>query len=319
MPAGTLFWVLLAMTIGGLTPSFTKLALEGLGPWTLVAGRQSLGLGILVALSFASGFRRGVREPFSARDWALLLAMAWAGFALPMALLAFGIERSTATQGALLAPVEPIGILVGGALLLGERLTLAGATSIALGAAGTTLVVLGGSAVPGAGDPLGDSLIAAGYVAWAIYTLAAKPLVERHHSTRVSLWAIALSIPPLALLATTEDLDPARALPAAGWLVVLAFTSTALGTYSWNRALRTIRAGTMAAFVFVQPLVGLAVGVAVLGEPVGALALAGTALVVAGVTLAGLRGEVPPDAAPGETPGVAVLPESERAAEETSR
>jgi drug/metabolite transporter (DMT)-like permease len=126
----------------------------------------------------------------------------------------------------------------------------------------------------------------------------------------VGLWAIALTIPPLALLATSEDLDPERALPAARWLLVLALVSTALGTYSWNRALRRVSAGTMAAFIFVQPLVGLAVGVALLGEPVGALALAGTLLVVAGVTLAGLRGEVPRDAAPGETPGLAVLPES---------
>jgi drug/metabolite transporter (DMT)-like permease len=316
MSAGTLFWVLLSMTIGGLTPSFTKLALAGLGPWTLVAGRQVLGLGLLLLLSLASGYRRDRGEPFSARDWVLLLCMAWAGFALPMALLAFGIERSTATQGALLAPVEPIGILIGGALLLGERITLASATSIALGAVGATLIVLGGSSVPGAGDPVGDLLIAVGYVAWAIYTLAAKPLVERHHSTRVSLWAIALTIPPLALLATTDELDPGRAVPAAGWLLVLALVSTAGGTYSWNRALRRIRAGTMAAFIFVQPLVGLAVGIAILGEPVGALALAGTLLVVAGVTLAGLHGEVPRDAAPGETPGVAVLPESEPAGRE---
>ncbi len=316
MSAGTLFWTLLAMMIGGLTPSFTKLALAGVGPWTLVAGRQVLGLVLLLAISRASGYRRGPREPFSGRDWALLLCMAWAGFALPMALLAFGIERSTATQGALLAPVEPIGILVGGALLLGERITPARLVSIGLGAAGATLIVLGGSAVPGAGDPVGDLLIALGYVAWAIYTLAAKPLVERHHSTRVSLWAIALTIPPLALLATTEDLDPARAIPAARWLLVLALVSTALGTYSWNRALRKVSAGTMAAFIFVQPLVGLAVGVAILGEPVGGAALAGTALVVVGVTLAGLRGEVPLQTAPRETPGVAVLPESGLAAKE---
>jgi drug/metabolite transporter (DMT)-like permease len=315
MSAGTLFWTLLAMTIGGLTPSFTKLALEGLGAWTLVAGRQTLGLLLLLAISRASGYRRGPRDPFSARDWALLLCMAWAGFALPMALLAFGIERSTATQGALLAPVEPIGILVGGALLLGERVTPARLVAIALGAAGATLIVLAGSVAPGAGDPVGDLLIALGYVAWAIYTLAAKPLVERHHSTRVSLWAIALTIPPLALLATTDDLDPERAVPAARWLLALALVSTALGTYSWNRALRRISAGSMAAFIFVQPVVGLAVGVAILGEPVGAAALAGTLLVVAGVTLAALRGEVAPDAAPGETPGVAVLPESDLAQE----
>ena len=63
------------------------------------------------------------RQPFSRRDWLLVFTLSWAGFALPQVLLAIGIARSTGTNGALLSPLEPIGILIGGALFFRERLT----------------------------------------------------------------------------------------------------------------------------------------------------------------------------------------------------
>ena len=294
MAAGTLFWALLAQAIGGVTPALTKLALQGLGPWSVAAGRQVLGALLLLLLARAAGYGSRAQAPFERRDWALLACMAGPGFALPMVLLAFGLERSSATNGALLAPVEPIGILLGGALLLAERPSTACLVAIALGSVGATLIVLGGQLAPGTGDPLGDLLILLGYLAWAIYTLAAKSLLDRHDATRVSLWAVGLSIPPLALLAVTESAG-AGAAEALIWLGMLALVSTALATFSWNRALQSMRAGTMAAFIFVQPVVGLALGIVVLGETVGTSALLGTALIVMGATLAALLGEGEPD------------------------
>ena len=80
-------------------------------------------------------------------------------------------------------------------------------------------------------------------------------------------------------------------LPALGWVLALAFFSTTVISYAWNAALKEVSAGTIAAFIFLQPLVGLGAGAFFLGEPLGVLALCGAALIVAGVTLAGRRGE----------------------------
>ena len=138
---------------------------------------------------------------------------------------------------------------------------------------------------PDLGDPVGDLLMAAGHLAWAIYTLGAKPLLERHDEGRVSLAAVALTLPPLALLASQETIDPERALPALFWVFVLAALSTALVTWLWNWALRRMRAGTMGVLIFVQPIVGLTASALVLGERTGALALIGAALILGGVML----------------------------------
>jgi len=223
--------------------------------------------------------------PWTARDFALLLLISWGGFALPQILLATGAARSTAVAYALLTPLEPIGIVLGGAILLSEGLPRTRAIALALGTLGASLVVLQDGLRPDLGDALGDVLMAAGHLAWAIYTLGAKSLLEHHDEGRVSLAAVALTLPPLALLAQSEPLDPARALPALVWVFVLAVTSTALVTWLWNWALHRTRAGTMGVLIFVQPLVGLTASTLVLGERTGAIALLGAAAILCGVAL----------------------------------
>jgi len=298
MRASTLAWIWIAQGIGGATPAVTKLALEGMGPFGLVVTRQILGTLFLLALAAWGGRARGgappAPAPWTRRDHALLLVLSWAGFALPQALGALGLTLSTATHGALLSPLEPIGILLGAAFVLRERLGLPHLMAGGLGALGTLLIVLpslAADADPRAGHLGGDLIIAAGHLCWAIYTLAAKSLVARHDPLRVAIRAGAISWIPLAPLALGEPFDLARALPAFGWVLLLAFLASAVGTVAWNRALREVTAGTMAIFVFVQPVVGLAVGVLGLGEPVTLASLLGAALIAIGVALATLRGE----------------------------
>jgi drug/metabolite transporter (DMT)-like permease len=306
MSPRVLLVVLVSQTCGGLTPIWTKLALGHIEPWTLVAARQLLGVLVLWALSrVAGGARPARRTRFSRRDWGLLLVLAWGGFALPQVLLAVGIERSTGTAGALLSPLEPIAILAGGMLVLGEPLGLRRLLSVALGTLGAAAIVLeAGFEVSGA-DALGNLLIALGHASWAIYTLAAKPLLARHASDRVSIASVALGLPPVLLLAATEPFDAARAATGLFWVAVLALLSTGLGTWTWNRALHHISAGTMAAFIFVQPLVGLLAGVWLLDEPVGWLALAGALSILLGVGLAALQARGPRPPPPQERAGAA--------------
>jgi drug/metabolite transporter (DMT)-like permease len=66
----------------------------------------------------------------------------------------------------------------------------------------------------------------------------------------------------------------------------------------------------MAAFIFVQPVVGAILGPVVLGERIGWLAAVGTLVAIAGVVLAALRGEAEPER---------VLPQSALPEQETIR
>ena len=289
----TLAWIWIAQGIGGSTPALTKLALDGLEPFSLVVARQILGALFLVVLLVLPQRMRGGATlppaPWTRRDLVLLVTLSWVGFALPQILGAIGLATSSATHGALLSPLEPIGILVGAALVLREPLGFAHVLAGALGVLGTIAIVLSGTGDARGGDLRGDLVMAAGHLCWAIYTLAAKPLVARHDPLRVAVFAGAISWSPLLPFALRESLDVERALPALGWVVLLALLASAVATVAWNRALREVSAATMALFVFVQPAVGLAVGVG-LGERAGLGAILGTIAIVCGVAIATLRG-----------------------------
>ncbi len=267
-----------------------------------MVARQILGAFFLIALAALPRRWRGERNPatparWTPRDLLLLVTLSWVGFALPQILGAVGLERSSATHGALLSPLEPIGILLGAAFVLRETLGIAHIIAGVFGVLGTVLIVLSGTGDAHTGDLRGDLIIAAGHLCWAIYTLAAKPLVDRHDPLRIAIYAALLSWIPLVPLAATESFDATRALPALAWVLLLAFLATAIGMVAWNRALREVSASTMALFVFVQPVVGLAIGVVALGEGVGGWAILGTMLIVMGVALATLRGEQTPKSA----------------------
>lgn len=284
MKPAVILAIVITQAAGGMSAIFTKLALEGFEPWTAVFLRQLIGLGILFAMARARP-TGAPRNPFTAKDFALLLTAAWAGFALPQALLAIGIDRSTGTMGALLTPLEPIGIVIGGLLLLGERLTARRALALALGSIGAVAVLSQGHVDPRLGDPVGDGLIAIGHLSWAVYTVATKPLLERHEPMRVALGVVVLSLLPMGLLSIPEPFDLEQARGSFVWVLTLAFLGTAVGTWTWNYALQHTSAGTMATFIFLQPLFGLAAGALALGEPVGALAIGGAALVAGAVAL----------------------------------
>jgi drug/metabolite transporter (DMT)-like permease len=215
MPTRVLAAAVLAQVLGGLTPVWTKLALAGCRRGRSYFARQAIGLGFLFALARATRSAAPQRRaPWTPRDVALLLLISWGGFALPQVLLATGAERFD--RGRLRAAHAARADRDRDrqrALALGEGLPRARAIGVALGTLGASLVVLQDGLRPDLGDPIGDAIMAAGHLAWAIYTLGAKSLLERHDEGRVSLYAVALTLPPLALLASTESVEVDRALP----------------------------------------------------------------------------------------------------------
>ena len=194
-------------------------------------------------------------------------------------------------MGALLTPLEPIGIVVGGVVLFGDRFGPARALALALACVGATLAVVEAKAPAAASvstSQLGNALIACGHLSWALFTLAAKPLLERHDWRRVSLVVTALAIPPVGLLAFASrggDFDWPAALGALPWVIALALTGSALAVVLWNYALRFVSASTMGMTIFLQPLVGVAAGVFALGEDLDPRAALGASLIVVAVLL----------------------------------
>jgi drug/metabolite transporter (DMT)-like permease len=283
---GLLFAIALNLALGS-TYFATRMALDGLPPLTIVLVRTLAAAAVL--LPFAEpGALRPLLAPRGGSLGAVL-TMGVAGYALPLVLGNFGVARSSATNGALLIGVEPITVALLGALVLGERLGPLRALALALGLAGATTIVANGIplvTVTYTPHLVGDLLLVAHGAAWAIYSIAGKPLLGRHPPVAVTAAGALVAIPAIAPFAAAE-LAGVTWGPAAwsglAWAAGLGVLASGLGGLGWNVALRRMDASQLAAFVFLQPIAGVALGALALGEPVTAWALLGGALVFGGV------------------------------------
>jgi drug/metabolite transporter (DMT)-like permease len=116
----------------------------------------------------------------------------------------------------------------------------------------------------------------------------------------------------LALLVESLLLGEDRALVLAAsrgaWLGVLylAVFGSLVGFTAFSYCLNVLPAGTVGTYAYVNPVVAVALGALVLGEPLSHGLLAGGALILAAVvvtTLSQQRGPAPPPATRGERPG----------------
>jgi len=275
--------------LGGLTYPWQKSALQGLPPATITALRTFLGLlGMAGWLAWRGG---GLRWPFDRRQTRRVALLGSAGFAAPLLLGAFGVDRSTAVNGALLILLEPVSILVLSHLLLGERVGGTRAAGVALGLAGALCVVGEGlfDATLTTGTHLtGNLMLAASATLWALYTPLAAPLVKSHTPMQVAygatLAALVLFV-PAALLERGEWRGGPGLLPALGYTAALGVCGSFLGVLLWNVALVDLPAPVIAPFILLQPAVGVLAGVLQHGERVSAWAMTGAALAAAGVAL----------------------------------
>jgi drug/metabolite transporter (DMT)-like permease len=232
---------------------------------------------------------RGRLAALSGRDWAGLSAVGTAGYALPLALGTYAQTLSTASSAALFIGMEPVSIVLLSMLFLGERPTGLKLLSLAAGLAGAMLIAFQG--LPRLGGAFtdrmtGDLLLAATGACWGLYTVIGKPLLARVEPLEYTAVTTVLCFLGVAAWAG-PGLTPA-AWPQAGaaaWLAViyLAAVGAFLGALVWNVALKRVEASRQAHFIFLQPLVGVAIGAGFLGDALTRWTVAGGALVLAGV------------------------------------
>jgi drug/metabolite transporter (DMT)-like permease len=276
-----------ANLVGGASYALTKIALGGLTETTVIVVRTVVALAVLLPMA------RGRLAPLlraRGADRRHLLAVGVIGYALPLVLGSYGLRRSTATNAALLIGTEPLGVVLLSAFVLHEVLTRARLIALALGIVGATVLVTNGIpfvTVTYAAHPVGDVLLVAHGFAWSVYTVAAKRLLARYDPIAVSAGSLLVALPcllaPAAIEASTFAWDTTRLAPALAAAVTLGLVVSAGMTVLWNRALRHLDASRMAGLIFLQPLTGMLLGVALLGEPVTPYALLGSALILVGV------------------------------------
>jgi drug/metabolite transporter (DMT)-like permease len=272
--------------LGGTTYVLGKIALEGWPPATLIALRLILSLPFLIATSPRGWIAKATRA-----DWLRMIVIGTLGLAAPHLIGVYGLKDTDSINGAVLVGLEPVGIVILARIFLGERLRTKQALGAAAALGGAALVVSQGrltEMISLDASARGSLLLAVQSVLWAVYTIAAKPTLERVPATAlaaVSTEVAMLLIVPLSAF-EWRGIDLSRALAPKPLLaaIALGLIVSYFATVLWNMSLSRIRANTMAILIFVQPITGMLLSTA-LGEPLHGSTLAGAALVFFGVWL----------------------------------
>lgn len=269
-------YVVLSNLLGGTSYLGAFYAMKGLSPEAAVFWRTLFGGALFIPFLF-----KGSRRPLSRREWGQMAAVGVMGLAAPLLVGTYAIKLTTTTNAALLVAVEPIAIVLLSAMFLGERLTWLKAFAIGSGVAGSAVLVLQGglSVTP---HLKGDLLLFLHSGLWALYSVIGKDALKTVEPMFFSAVTTAFALLPISAAAAWTGIPLP---PPATWgpLAFLAVGSTFLGVLLWNKALELMPASQLANFIFVQPLVGVALGTLWQKEPFTAWSGAGGALILAGV------------------------------------
>jgi drug/metabolite transporter (DMT)-like permease len=293
-------WVLfVAMGVIWGTPYlFIKEAVDWLAPAAVVCVR-TLGAALLL---LPVAVRQGALRPVLAR-WPWVLAFGAIEMAGPFMLLSHAEQTlPSGLTGLLVSTVPLVAAVVGFAF--GDRGALVGTRVVGLvvGIAGVALVVGGG------GDGTVGVVAVAEVLLTAVGYAVATFIVVRHLGDvpalgpiTLSLGAVGLAYLPVAL-ATQDGTPTGRSIAA---VVALAVVCTALAFVVFFALITEVGPTRAPLITYVNPVVALGLGVAVLDERVTTAMIAGIPLVLAGCWLAagagagaGRQGARPPTADP---------------------
>ena len=279
-----------ALLAGGaaiaFSPIFVRLA--DVGPMQSAFWRVALAVPFLGA--WAAWAARRARPPDgrgSAPQMALAPVLA-AGvfFAGDLGFWHLAIVYTTVANATLLANFAPIFVTLGGWLVLGQRVTRLFLVALAISLGGAALLV--GASFGAAGTRLaGDAFGAVTAMFYGAYMLA----IWRSRGTGGTAAVMALSSAVSALLLFPVALGwEGDLLPQSprGWLIVLALAviPQVAGQSLIAYAMAHLPASLSSLSLLIQPVLAAVYAMAILGEGMGAMQVAGGAIVLAGIYLA---------------------------------
>jgi drug/metabolite transporter (DMT)-like permease len=274
--------VLICLTWGFNQPAI-KLAIHDVPPLTQCAIRSALATLIVLGMMRLRGL------PIAARDGSLAAGlMAGVLFGFEFLLIYRGLLYTTASRAVLFIYLAPFFVVIGARFVLpGDRFNLMQWLGLSMAFVG--MIVAFGVPAP-ASSPhqlLGDVMMAAAALAWAVTTLVIKTsALSRVSPEKTLLYQLVVCVPIVTFGALVFG-ERIVAMPSAVAMGSLAYQTIVVGTtFSlWFALIVKFSASRLSAFTFLTPLFGVAAGHLVLGEPLTPAFAIALLLVAAGLVL----------------------------------
>ncbi len=258
---------------------------HGVDAVTLIMLRMAMALPMFLLLAWWAG--RG-KPALTRNQWWSVIGLGFSGYYAASMLDFMGLQYVSASLERLILYLNPTLVLLLGWVMFGRRATWQQGAAMAVGYAGVLLVFAQEFRVTGANVPLGGALVFASAIAYAVYLVYSGEVVQRLGALRLT--GLATSVACLLCMLQFVLLRPLGSIADVAtpvlWLSVLNATlCTFVPVLAMMMAIERVGSTLAAQVGLVGPLSTVALGAVLLNEPVTAMVVAGTALVLLGVWL----------------------------------
>lgn len=240
----------------------------------------------------------GPKEKIDKKDYLRMLICAILGMGVNMMVFFKGLSLSTPINSSVLVTTTPIIVLIMSAILIKERITQKKVLGIFIGLIGALGLILFGTEIrqDAPNIPLGNFLILMNSVFYGTYLILAKILISKYHPFTFMKWLFSLGI-LICLPFGYQELSEIEwgLLPfEVIWRIAFVIIGTTFCTYLFNIfALTQLKASTLSAFVYVQPLIGILFAIAMGKDTLTTIKILAATLVLLGVYLASRKSPSP--------------------------
>ncbi|WP_088339823.1 DMT family transporter [Robiginitalea sediminis] len=234
------------------------------------------------------------RQRIEKRDYLRLVLCAIFGMVINMLAFFKGLELSTPVNSSVLVTTTPIIVVILSFLLIREQVTWRKALGIGLGMLGALALIFMNetTGMNAPNIPMGNVLFIVNATFYGLYLITAKKLIEKYHPLVLLKWLFTIALVVNLPITLPEVLEiPWAEIPLKGYGAILfVVVGTTFLTYLCNAfALTQLKASTVSAFIYAQPVIGIAFAVGSGKDRFGLLNALATILVLAGVYLASRR------------------------------
>lgn len=262
-------------------PIAAKIALRELSSPAIALVRVSI-----AALVFFLIQRIVIHERIrSRRDFFRLAGYSVLGVSLNQLLYITGLEMTTATAAQMLIAGGPAITLLVAIVTSREKATPAKWLAISLASAGALILVGAGASES---RMLGNFLILVNMIAYSIYLVSARDILQRYHPLTVVTWIFIFGVVgllPFGLMPVIHDLQATSTETrlALMWMIIF---PTVIAYYLNMWALTVVESSLVSTFVYLQPVLTALLAMPILGEHPSARMIPSGLLIFAGVAVA---------------------------------
>jgi len=280
---GRVIPILALVTAGGLWGTgflFGKIALSEMSVATMILFRFAFAcVGMLPFFLFD-------RPRFAGGEWGWVLAAAVFGVPVLYLVQFEGLSLTTVSHASLMVGTLPMLLAAAAVLFSGERLHWGGWLALVASTVGAGLIALSNKGASGTTHASvgGDLLIVLSMLAAIAWILISKRLMRQHSALMVTTSVYCIGALILAAVVILTSGIPSLHYSTRAWIAVAeqGLFATASATVLWNWGLHRVPTSHAGIFVNLEPLVGAILGVSLLHEVLGRMALAGGALIIGG-------------------------------------